>query len=75
MKIEEKECLKISLESVEFILKYGKKMNPTIKNPFAILFKKLGIIDILEKLKLSKDEGVKNDSNNIMNEYFSDKIK
>ena len=75
LKIEEKECLKISLESVEFILKYGKKMNPTIKNPFAILFKKLGIIDILEKLKLSKDEGVKNDSNNIMNEYFSDKIK
>ena len=75
LKIEENECLKITLEAVALILKYGKKMSPTIKNPFAILFKKLGIIDILEKLKLYENEGVKNDSNFIMNEYFNDKIK
>ena len=74
LKIEEKECLKIFLETVEYILKFGKKMNPTIKNPFAILFKKLGIIDILEKLKLSVEEDVKNDSLKIISEYFNDKI-
>lgn len=74
LKIEEKECLKISLESIECILNFGKKMDPTIKNPFAILFKKLGIIPILENLKLSIDEDVKKDSIKLINEYFNDKI-
>ena len=71
LKIEDRECLLISLEAFDEILNFGKKMHPTIKNPFSILMKKMEIIPILENLKLSSDESIRKKVLYLMNEFFN----
>lgn len=71
LKIEDRECLLISLEALDEILNFGKKMHPTIKNPFSILMKKMEIIPILENLKLSSDESIRKKVLYLMNEFFN----